>query len=306
MRRSPFLGLTLSLVLLAGLQGSATEPAGAGFVGAFVWAVDGPDFGGVSGIDLAPDGQGFVAITDKASWMSGRLLRDPAGRITGVDMGGITPLRGLEDAPLRMGRRDSEGLAIAPDGTVYISFEQVARVLRYAGLGSRAENLPTPEAFAAFPDNSALEALAIAPDGALYTLPERSGAVTRPFPVWRFRDGAWDQPFDIPRRDAFLPVGADFGPDGRLYLLERELRGLTGFASRVRSFAITGDVIRDERIEMQSRAGLHDNLEGIAVWRDGAGDIRLTMVSDDNFLILQRTEIVEYRASGGQAGALGH
>ena len=36
------------------------------------------------------------------------------------------------------------------------------------------------------------------------------------------------------------------------------------------------------------------NLEGIAVWVDGQG-IRITMVSDDNFLFVQRSELVEYR-----------
>ncbi|MEY4982984.1 MAG: hypothetical protein RIR62_1250 [Pseudomonadota bacterium] len=295
MRLGPVVGLTLCLAALAGLQGSATGAAGAGFLASLPWEMRDADFGGISAIELAADGQAFVAITDKGGWISGRLLRDATGLLTAIEAGPVRRLMGQEDDPLRAGRRDSEGLAIAPDGTAHISFEQVPRVLRYADLGGSAENLPTPDAFAAFDRNSALEALAIAPDGTLYTLPELSPAADLPFPVWRFRDGAWSQPFAIPRRDAFLPVGADFGPDGRLYLLERELRGLTGFASRVRSFAVAEGGVADERVEMESPAGLHDNLEGIAVWRDGAGDIRLTMVSDDNFLFVQRTEIVEYR-----------
>jgi hypothetical protein len=40
--------------------------------------------------------------------------------------------------------------------------------------------------------------------------------------------------------------------------------------------------------------GVQDNLEGLSVWRDIAGQIRLTLISDDNFRLLQRTEIVEY------------
>ena len=44
-----------------------------------------------------------------------------------------------------------------------------------------------------------------------------------------------------------------------------------------------------------SAAGEHDNLEGIAVWRDRNGDIRITMISDDNYRAFQRTEFVEYR-----------
>ena len=34
--------------------------------------------------------------------------------------------------------------------------------------------------------------------------------------------------------------------------------------------------------------------KGLAVWRAEDGTIRLTMVSDDNFMSLQNTEIVEY------------
>jgi len=135
----------------------------------------------------------------------------------------------------------------------------------------------------------------MAPDGALYTMPERSGGASRPFPVYRYRDGEWTRPFSIPRRGPFLPVGADFGPDGRLYLLERHLGGISGFLSRVRSFRIDGDLLLDERPVLETSAGQHDNLEGIAVWKDKGGHIRLTMVSDDNFFILQRTELVEYR-----------
>lgn len=295
MRLCPRVGVIAALLLTLGLQTGATEPPGPGFAGSFLWQSDDPDLGGVSGIEVSHDGLAFSAITDRGGWVQGRITRDGAGRITGLTTGPVTPLLALDDAPLRKGRRDAEGLAIAPDGTAYLSFERVARVLRYARLDGSAENLPTPPEFAAFGRNSALEALAVGPDGTLYTLPERSGAVDRPFPVWRFRGGIWDQPFAVPRLDGFLPVGADFGPDGRFYLLEREFRGLGGFASRVRSFVLDGQGLADERVDLQSRPGQHDNLEGIAVWRDAAGDIRLTMVADDNFLPVQDTELVEYR-----------
>jgi hypothetical protein len=45
---------------------------------------------------------------------------------------------------------------------------------------------------------------------------------------------------------------------------------------------------------LRSAAGTHDNLEGLAVWRDVGGHIRLTMISDDNFRFFQKTEFVEY------------
>ncbi len=63
---------------------------------------------------------------------------------------------------------------------------------------------------------------------------------------------------------SFWPVGADFGPDGRFYLLERHLSGIFGFQSRVRSFRIDGNRISDERVVLRTATGTHDNLEGIA------------------------------------------
>jgi hypothetical protein len=90
-------------------------------------------------------------------------------------------------------------------------------------------------------------------------------------------------------------VGADFVPDGGFYLLERQLASVFGFSSRVRRFRITGDTLTDEETLFETEAGRFDNLEGLAVWRGPDGDIRLTMISDDNFNFFQITEFVEYR-----------
>jgi hypothetical protein len=142
-------------------------------------------------------------------------------------------------------------------------------------------------------NNSSLEALAIGPDGALYTLPERSGAPRRPYRVHRF-DGEWSVYGRIRRIDDFLPVGADIGPDGRFYLLERMFLGVFGFATKVRRFDMSPQGFTNETELLRTKAGTHDNLEGLAVWQDEAGVIRLTMISDDNFQFFQKTEFVEY------------
>lgn len=295
MPKRPVLALTAGLFLVLGLQGSASQPYSAGFLSAFTWRIEHDEFGGFSGVELSEDGRSFAAITDKGWWTQGTLIRDAEGRITAIDAQPMRFLRGRFEAPLARGRQDAEGLALAPDGSFYISFEQIPRVLRYEQLDGPAQNLLTPREFARMQRNSALEALAVGPDGTLYTLPERSGELTRPFPVWRYRDGTWDQPFGLRRDGGFLAVGADIGPDGRFYLLEREFHGVTGFASRVRSFALSETGLSDERTEFQSGVGQHDNLESISVWRASDGALRLTMISDDNFYFFQTTEIVEYR-----------
>ncbi|MHA6324530.1 esterase-like activity of phytase family protein [Roseivivax sp. CAU 1753] len=283
----------LSALCLLVLPACAAEPESDGYLSRYTWRVDDPAFGGFSAIELSADGGSFVAISDRGAIVAGRILRD-GNRITGIESGRITPLHRPDGRPLTRNDRDAEGLAISPTGTRIVSFEQESRLWAYGDRGATA--LPVPPAFGALQPNSGLEALAIDTDGALYTLPERSGALTQPFPVWKFYKGRWSQPFDIARHGGFLPVGADFGPDGALYLLEREFNGL-GFRSRVRQILLVDDLVVSERILFASGVGVFDNLEGIAAWQDSDGRTRLTMISDDNFKFFQRTEFVEYRVT---------
>ena len=297
--RAVIAGLALAAVLGA-LPLLPMGPALAGqdraeFLQAFTWTHPDPAFGGFSAIDFADDGKTFVTVSDRTTIWRGRLTRDAAGRI--VDVATTGPVRLHDSKGKALGRfsGDSEGVALARDGSVFISFEGMARVVRYPQDGGPAKPLPRPAAFKLFPLNGALESLAIAADGTLYTMPERSGSRSTPFPVWRFRNGDWTQPFAVPRDDDWLPVGADFGPDGRFYLLERDFWGLLGFRSRVLVFEIKGDRIGPGTELLRTTAGVHDNLEGLSVWRDAQGAIRLTMIADDNFNAFQRTQIVEYR-----------
>lgn len=284
-------GLALVLALAAGpVRAGAAE-----FLQSFVWSSPETTFGGFSGLELTDNGKGFVALSDRGTLWRGTIARDGAGQITALTTRGPVVLHDSAAKPVAGWAGDSEGLALAADGSVFVSFEGLARVAHYPADAGPARKLPRPKAFARFQANSALEALAIAPDGTLYTLPERSGQRDLPFEVWRFRGGAWSQPFTLPRDGDWLPVGADFGPDGRFYLLERDFWGILGFLSRVRVFTIAGDRLSGGEVLLQTGAGRHDNLEGISVWRDGSGALRLTLISDDNFSLFQRSELVEYR-----------
>lgn len=286
--------IILAAALLAGCGqafGQSTAP-GISQIGRFVWTDDAAQFGGMSGIEVTQDGSRFIALSDRGTLWTGTISRTD-GIITAMTPDLTTVLQTSDGTPVRGATADSEGLALAPDGTVYISFEGLARVAAYPDVTGPATRLPRPPDFAQMEANAALEALAVGPDGAVYTVPERSGRPLRPFPIYRFFDGRWTTPFAIPRTEAFLPVGADIGPDGLFYLLERDFTGL-GFRSRVRRFGLDGS--RGETL-LQTRTGLHDNLEGISVWRDITGAIRITLIADDNFMFFQTTEIVEYRVA---------
>jgi len=277
------------LLLSALLLGACPVCAEAVYLGTTVWQESDVQFGGFSAIHLSADGLRFIAINDRAVIVEGTLTRQD-GLITGVTTGPLITLKDTQGDRLRAPRTDSEGLAVGPGGMLYISFEAEVRVRQQQGPTGIPSLLPNHPDFAGMPNNSSLEALAIGPDGALYTIPERSGRADIPFPVYRFRDGAWDIPFSIPRIGPFLVSGADIGPDGRLYVLERDFLGI-GFRSRLRRFDLEGG---NEELLFQTSVLTHDNLEGVSVWRDADGALRATLVSDDNFRFLQQTEIVEY------------
>lgn len=302
------------LALIGGLIGAAfgfglvstgaQDTPRAEFISSTEW--DAPErddalFGGFSGLETDETGTRFTALSDRATIWQGRFTRDAEGRIASIEtLDEPFPLHDRDGVRLTRFTADSEGLAIAPDGQLFVSFEGLHRVARYDLSRLPSDPLPRPDAFDALQANSSLEALAVDESGTLYTLPERSGLLNRPFPVFRYRNGTWDQPFSIPRDGDWLPVGADFGPDGQFYLLERDFWGLLGFLTRVRVFTVEGDRLGGGEVLLETRAGRHDNLEGLAVWRDSQGAIRLTMVSDDNFRLLQRTEFVEYRLRDGE------
>ncbi len=280
-------------------------PAPAGnlrYLGRYVWSESRPGFGGFSGLELSADGNRFTTISDKGKIATGEILRQ-GDRITGVRLESFGPLLDSKGVPVHRYDSDSEGLAIDRKGRVYVSFEGNHRVWRYDSLKTRPRPTGRHPDFKGFQVNAGMEPLAVDSMGTLYTLPERSGDINRPFPVYRKKPGGkWQRVFTLPRRGRFLPTGADFGPDGKLYLLERDFIWIRGFATRVRRFDVTPQGLTNEETLLVTPFGTHDNLEGIAVWRDSRGRIRLTMISDDNFSLFQVTEFVEYAlASTSQA-----
>lgn len=280
----------------AAVAASAAPPAGqprVEFVGSHQWQLYDPDFGGYSGLEVSDDGNRYWALSDRGTLRWGSLERDAQGRITGLTTAGDARLQSSRGAPLTKGYLgDAEGLVRDDRGRFFVSFEGFARVMRYDDPDRPGVPLPRARFYLELGKNEGMEALAITPAGDLLTLPETwKGAES---PVWRFHDDAWAQFGTIPRDPEWAAVGADVGPDGRFYLLERQFRGAAGFASRVRRFDIGAAGLTGPQVLLTSGLMQFDNLEGIAVWRDGTG-IRLTMISDDNFFFLQHTQLVEYR-----------
>ncbi len=286
MRFRPALGLIL-LGLIAsyvpGLRGlgDATVQMHA------TWWLETRGFGGFSGIELHPDGKTFSAVNDDGRFAVGVIHAEDRIELTDfpdLTRPNRTAYKGFDG--------DAEGIALGQDGSVFVAFEHRKVVTRFDAGGSGGTDLPASPAFGKMADNGSLEALAIDDAGRLYTMSEMPDARPRSFRVFRFQDGKWTVAHRIPARNWYRAVGADFGPDGAFYLLERRLTPL-GFQSRIRRWPVSGDVWGQEATLWQSRAGQFDNLEGLSIRQLETGILRATMIADDNFWSFLDTEIVQ-------------
>ena len=128
-------------------------------------APDAPRFKGLSGIDVATDGQAFIAVTDFGDLIRGRLVLDTDGRLTGVAGVTIEPL--IDEGGKPFGRKrkaDAEDVSFTdlrpgPAAGFAVSFEQNHRVLSYAKPGAPARMLFKPVRMR-LPNNGGIEGLA--------------------------------------------------------------------------------------------------------------------------------------------------
>jgi hypothetical protein len=284
-----------------GAAAYAAREAASAPVSVVAFPYAGPEDGGWSGIDVGPDGTRFWAVSDRGKRTEGRLLRDAQGRLIGIDAPAPVFLPGL--ASDRIGEvPDAEGIDVrAQDGQAYVSFEGYARLRLYDSTWHRAHWIPDIPWARGLHRNRGFEAVARDALGRIYTLPERVSGPGAPYPLYRFTKRAWMSEADwtvatrLTSDVGWRAVGADFGPEGAFYLLERRF-GLVGFASRIRRFdvlgATPGEVLAGEVIHA-SALGQFGNLEGLGIWADAEGMLRAVMISDDNENGFQRSEVVE-------------
>ena len=248
---------------------------------------------GVSGLEVSDAGDTFIAVSDWGWWLEGRFER--RGEVmTAVEITAIEPIIGQDGFPVSARRvgdwSDAEGLALAPDGTVWVSFERWAHVWRFDRVFGVAQWIKDHPTFYDHAENWQLEAAAIAPDGTVYVFSEKP--LPEGFPIYRLGpDNLWVIDGYLPEQDVFGIVGADFAPDGSLYLLERKLVVGLWWQNRIRRVRLDGS---EDTILWTGERGEYGNLEGISVWQDEKG-LRLTLVSDNNGGNGVPTEFVEFR-----------
>jgi hypothetical protein len=278
------------------------------FVGGLQLSSDAKGFGGLSALRLFPDRNHIVALTDKCLVLTGTLERDVTGALhdlTNVVLSGLPS--GPDGRPLtKSGHYDCEALEIV-GGKAFIAFEKNSTIGRFTinadGTLSdfavairkdkigRLSNNRGIEAFAVFPPGTPLagHGIAIAEDS-----PNPEGN-HRAFIQGPVANGE----LSIAKRDDFAITDAAFLPNGDLVVLERRfgLRISPGVRIRRLPLAqlIPGATVDGEILVEADLTHRIDNMEGIAVTTDEAGQTYLTLVSDDNFNYFQNTILLEFR-----------
>ncbi len=264
-------------------------------------------FGGFSALWRSADGRDLVSVSDNAQWLAARVV-EADGRAAGLAEARMAPILGETGQPLVDGRAfDTESLAMA-GGEAFVGIERVHEVRRFAfardGLLARGEPIPTPPDMKRLPGNAGLEALAVAPPGhalagSLLGISEQARrAQNAPTKGWVLT-GPRPFGFDVVRTGNYDVTDLAFLPTGEALLLERRFDLFWGIACRIRQIAPdafrAGALVDGPTIFEADRSHELDNMEGLAIHRDGAtGATILTLVSDDNFMPFQRTLLLEF------------
>jgi hypothetical protein len=275
------------------------------FRGGLVLSSSAKDFGGISSIRVEPDGQRFLAVTDKGNWLRGR-IRYEGDRPAGIADAEMAPMIGPDGRPITARRwYDSESLAT--DGsTAYVGLERVHQILKFDfrrdGLAARGHPIAVPAEVKRLPSNQGLEGMVVGPRGTplagtLVAFSERGldeAGNIRAFLIGGPKPGS----FSVRRSDDFDITDVAATPRGGMLILERKFSLLRGPGMRIRRVpiaAIKPGALVDGPILFEADAGFQiDNMEGLSVHSGSHGEVVVTVVSDDNFSILQRTLLLQF------------
>jgi hypothetical protein len=267
------------------------------------------EFGGLSALRIGADGSSFLSLSDKGRWFRGRIVyRD--GRPAGIADVETAPILGADGRPLAQhGWYDTESLAEDGD-TLYVGIERVQQIVRFdfgnGGLAARGQAIAVPPGVKTLPSNKGVEGLVLVPKGrplagTLIAFSERgldSDGNLKAFLIGGKSPGT----FAVKRTNDYDISDAALLPDGDLLILERKFSWTSGVAIRIRRIGletIKPDALVDGAELFEADMGYEiDNMEGLSANRTEAGDILLTLISDDNFSPLQRTLLLQFRLVG--------
>ena len=274
--------------------------------GGLALRAEAPRFGGFSALAFDPASGYLMSVSDHGWWLRAKLVTKE-GKPVGLVDAEMAPVLGPNGKPVgRTKRFDTESLTMH-DGIAWVGIERAHDVLRFdvgrEGLAARGQIVPLSAEAKKLPSNQSLEAVCYAAHGpargTLIAIAERArkgeNLPTRGFIILGAQKGA----FDLKRRDDFDITDCAFAPNGDLFILERRFGWFSGLAMRLRKIdprTIKPDATLDGIVLMEAGPGtVIDNMEGLAITKNEKGETILTLISDDNFSMLQRTVLLQFR-----------
>jgi hypothetical protein len=270
-------------------------------------------FGGWSDLRVDPRAQRLTAISDHGFWLQATLVHAADGRLTSLADARLGPL--IDPAGERVQGRlaDSEGLAARPDGGFDVSFERQHRIWAYPPadppFSKPPQPVPTPARLVTAPSNGGIEALTSLSDGSLMTLVEdlKDGDENVGW-IGDAAGRAWHElhyraaPDFKPTALAEVPAGATFAGD--VLVLERRFTFLDGAGARIvrvpRADIRDGAHLQGEVLAQIQPPLTIDNFEGLSAVPGPNGTLRLYIISDDNYTVLQRTLLLMFDLAPAQ------
>jgi hypothetical protein len=270
--------------------------------------------GGLSECLTYEAGGKLLALSDDGVWMSARIIQDDSGRpldLADVKTGELS----IAGSTRRdKSQYDSEGLGWRRTDRgieAFVSFEGRHRIAALPVVPS-LDDLPmatgrempeTVPLLATLRFSKGLEALAATPVGhplgsaliGISEWPKRGETDLTGFIIGGTKPGT----FKVRRRDDFDATSAAFLPSGDLVLLERRFSLLTGPAMRIRLIKggdlAPGKLVDGADLIVANISQAIDNMEAIGVDRAPDGATILTLMSDDNHSVMQRTLLLRFK-----------
>jgi hypothetical protein len=259
-------------------------------------------FGGFSAIRMQPDGEHFIALSDRASWLRGRIVyrESRPAAIADAEMAPVLDALGKPEP-----QWDTESIA-EDGGVLYVGLERINSIMRFdygkKGLLSGGEPIPVPPELKSLPFNQGLEALVFVPQkfrlaGTLIGLSEHG--LTEDGALKAFLiGGPTPGLFSVRRTDGYDISDAALLPGGDLLILERQYSPEHGVRMRLRRMQLAdvkpGALVDAPTIIQADSHDEIDNMEALGVHRARSGEIVLTLMSDDNFSSDQRTLLLQF------------
>lgn len=267
-------------------------------------------FGGLSSLRMDATGQRLTAISDQGQWLTAKI--DMEGqRLSGLSQARMAAVLGPGGRPLaQTGNWDTEALWIE-GGTAWIGVERTHRIFRFDTFGregvlARGNPTPVPMGSDRMPSNRGIEALGLLPRpsplaGTLLAISERALNPAGDIRGFLIGQGPAREIF-VKRTNDFDVTDLAFLPGGDVLLLERWFSAWRGVAFRIRRIDLAtiraGATLDGPIILSADMSSQIDNMEGIAVHRNGEGETIVTIVSDNNFSFLQRTLMLQFAYRG--------